>query len=71
MINDVFQETLGVPVLSYSKTDDFPAFYTAHSGFKVTVPPILIITIVLNSIFKVPWRVDDPAIAASILCELG
>ena len=30
------QETLGVPVLSYSKTNDFPAFYTPRSGFKVT-----------------------------------
>jgi pseudouridine-5'-phosphate glycosidase/pseudouridine kinase len=30
------QETLGVPVLSYAKTNDFPAFYTARSGFKVS-----------------------------------
>ena len=29
------QETLGVPVLSYAKTNDFPAFYTPRSGFKV------------------------------------
>lgn len=31
------QETLGVPVISYAKTNDFPAFYTARSGFKVFV----------------------------------
>ncbi|KZT72831.1 hypothetical protein DAEQUDRAFT_704536 [Daedalea quercina L-15889] len=27
-------ETLGVPVVSYAKTDDFPAFYSRRSGFK-------------------------------------
>jgi pseudouridine-5'-phosphate glycosidase len=30
-----YLETLGVPVLGY-QTDDFPAFYTRHSGLKVT-----------------------------------
>lgn len=30
----MLQETLGVPVVSYGKTDDFPAFYTRKSGFK-------------------------------------
>ncbi|GBE78003.1 Pseudouridine-metabolizing bifunctional protein [Sparassis crispa] len=29
-----YLETLGVPVLSYAKTDDFPAFYSRRSGFK-------------------------------------
>ncbi|OCH96089.1 indigoidine synthase A-like protein [Obba rivulosa] len=29
-----YLETLGVPVLSYADTDDFPAFYSRHSGFK-------------------------------------
>lgn len=29
------QETLGVPVVSYAKTEDFPAFYSRRSGFKV------------------------------------
>jgi pseudouridine-5'-phosphate glycosidase len=31
------QETLGVPVLSFAETDDFPAFYSVHSGFKVYI----------------------------------
>ncbi|KAI0961648.1 hypothetical protein AcV7_000695 [Taiwanofungus camphoratus] len=29
-----YLETLGVPVLSYAETDDFPAFYSRCSGFK-------------------------------------
>ncbi|KAH9858112.1 indigoidine synthase A-like protein [Lenzites betulinus] len=29
-----YLETLGVPVISYGPTDDFPAFYTRRSGFK-------------------------------------
>ncbi|GJE87677.1 indigoidine synthase A-like protein [Phanerochaete sordida] len=29
-----YLETLGVPVVSYGETDDFPAFYTRKSGFK-------------------------------------
>ncbi|KAI8990513.1 indigoidine synthase A-like protein [Trametes punicea] len=29
-----YLETLGVPVISYGPTDDFPAFYTRSSGFK-------------------------------------
>ncbi|KAF7310868.1 Indigoidine synthase A-like protein [Mycena chlorophos] len=29
-----YMETLGVPVLSYSKTKDFPAFFTPRSGFQ-------------------------------------
>ncbi|KAH7916565.1 Indigoidine synthase A like protein-domain-containing protein [Hygrophoropsis aurantiaca] len=29
-----YLETLGVPVLSYAETNDFPAFYTRKSGFK-------------------------------------
>ncbi|CDO71636.1 hypothetical protein BN946_scf184911.g106 [Trametes cinnabarina] len=29
-----YLETLGVPVVSYGPTDDFPAFYSRHSGFK-------------------------------------
>ncbi|KAH9837205.1 indigoidine synthase A-like protein [Rhodofomes roseus] len=29
-----YLETLGVPVVSYAKTDDFPAFYSRRSGFK-------------------------------------
>lgn len=30
-----YLETLGVPVISYGPTEDFPAFYSRHSGFKV------------------------------------
>lgn len=30
-----YLETLGVPVLTYGSTSDFPAFYSAKSGFKV------------------------------------
>ena len=29
------QETLGVPVVTYGETPDFPAFYSPTSGFKV------------------------------------
>ncbi|KAG6381132.1 Indigoidine synthase A like protein-domain-containing protein [Boletus reticuloceps] len=29
-----YLETLGVPVVSYAKSNDFPAFYTRKSGFK-------------------------------------
>jgi len=29
------QETLGVPVVTYGETQDFPAFYSPTSGFKV------------------------------------
>ncbi|KZT02641.1 indigoidine synthase A-like protein [Laetiporus sulphureus 93-53] len=29
-----YLETLGVPVVSYAETNDFPAFYTRKSGFK-------------------------------------
>ncbi|KIJ68504.1 hypothetical protein HYDPIDRAFT_36968 [Hydnomerulius pinastri MD-312] len=29
-----YLETLGVPVVSYGETNDFPAFYTRKSGFK-------------------------------------
>ncbi|KAI0068248.1 indigoidine synthase A-like protein [Artomyces pyxidatus] len=29
-----YLETLGVPVFTYGKTDDFPAFYSPRSGFK-------------------------------------
>ncbi|KAI0375081.1 indigoidine synthase A-like protein [Pilatotrama ljubarskyi] len=29
-----YLETLGVPVISYAPTDDFPAFYSRRSGFK-------------------------------------
>jgi pseudouridine-5'-phosphate glycosidase len=31
------QETLGVPVVTYGENQDFPAFYSPSSGFKVGV----------------------------------
>jgi pseudouridine-5'-phosphate glycosidase len=31
----MLKETLGVPVLSYAKTKDFPNFFSPRSGFKV------------------------------------
>ena len=34
-IIQVEQETLGVPVVTYGETQDFPAFYSPASGFKV------------------------------------
>ena len=34
---NVKQETLGVPVVTYGETQDFPAFYSPSSGFKVGV----------------------------------
>ncbi|KAJ2928855.1 hypothetical protein H1R20_g8160, partial [Candolleomyces eurysporus] len=30
-----YMETLGVPVVAYSETNDFPAFFSTKSGFKV------------------------------------
>lgn len=35
------KETLGVPVVTYGQTDDFPAFYSPKSGFKVGVYHIM------------------------------
>ena len=32
---DAFQETLGVPAISYSKSREFPAFFSRRSGFEV------------------------------------
>ena len=32
---NVTQETLGVPVVTYGENQDFPAFYSRSSGFKV------------------------------------
>lgn len=34
-LTPVFQETLGVPVVTYGKTREFPAFFTRHSGVDV------------------------------------
>ena len=39
------KETLGVPVVTYGRTDDFPAFYSPKSGFKVGVYPIVYRTV--------------------------
>ena len=30
-----------MPVVTYGQTDDFPAFYTPKSGFKVGVHPVM------------------------------
>ena len=30
-----YQETLGVPVVAYNKTKDFPAFFSPTSGYRV------------------------------------
>ena len=38
---NVTQETLGIPVVTYGETQDFPAFYSPSSGFKVGVYFIL------------------------------
>ncbi|KAG1749941.1 indigoidine synthase A-like protein [Suillus paluster] len=46
-----YLETLGVPVVSYAETHDFPAFYCGRSGLE----------------FQSPWRVNDPRTAAQIL----
>jgi pseudouridine-5'-phosphate glycosidase len=63
------QETLGVPVVTYGETHDFPAFYTPSSGYKVgfrfaCVHNALIFFFRIQS----PWRVNDPVSAANILC---
>ena len=35
--SNVMQETLGVPVVTYGENQDFPAFFSPSSGFKVGV----------------------------------
>jgi hypothetical protein len=35
LVSQYKQETLGVPVVTYGETQDFPAFYSPSSGFKV------------------------------------
>jgi pseudouridine-5'-phosphate glycosidase len=35
------QETLGVPVVSYAATYDFPAFYSGRSGLEVRAYQII------------------------------
>lgn len=32
---------MGVPVVTYGRTDDFPAFYNPKSGFKVSMCPVI------------------------------
>jgi len=39
------KETLGVPVVTYGQTDDFPAFYSPKSGFKVDGYPVMCHTV--------------------------
>jgi pseudouridine-5'-phosphate glycosidase/pseudouridine kinase len=64
------QETLGVPVVTYGETQDFPAFYSPSSGFKVGV--LFRLSCFHGAlrlpVFQSPWRVNDPATAANILC---
>ena len=40
------QETLGVPVVTYGETQDFPAFYSPSSGFKVGIYFVLAVFMV-------------------------
>ena len=44
------QETLGVPVVTYGETQDFPAFYSPSSGFKVRLGFIGVISTVRSSV---------------------
>jgi pseudouridylate synthase / pseudouridine kinase len=65
------QETLGVPVVTYGETQDFPAFYSPSSGFKVRLRfSSADYTNALNFLrVQSPWQVNDPASAANILCK--
>lgn len=64
------QETLGVPVISYADSNDFPAFYSRKSGFKVC-PRVVDMITMLRMALQSPWKVDDPEAAARILCKDG
>jgi len=63
------QETLGVPVVTYGETHDFPAFYSPRSGFKVGARFTCVISRCTQCFgIQSPWRVNDPTSAANILC---
>ena len=49
------QETLGVPVVTYGETHDFPAFYTPSSGYKVGLRFVRVNS-AMHSIFFVKSR---------------
>lgn len=62
------QETLGVPVISYADSSDFPAFYTRKSGFKVC-PRAINMIVMLRKALQSPWKVNNSEAAARILCK--
>jgi pseudouridine-5'-phosphate glycosidase/pseudouridine kinase len=57
---------LGVPVLAYGKTRDFPAFFMPRSGFEVRFSDSPYAFPLTPS--QAPWNVKDPATAANVLC---
>ncbi|KAG7450569.1 indigoidine synthase A-like protein [Guyanagaster necrorhizus] len=61
-----YLETLGVPVVTYGKTRDFPSFFTRLSGFQVGK---FLLTSLREAylIIQVPWNVDSPSTAAKLL----
>lgn len=54
--------------MSYAESDDFPAFYTRKSGFKVG-PGVIDMIMMVNQALQSPWSIDDSDAAARILCE--
>ena len=54
--------------MSYAESNDFPAFYTRKSGFKVC-PGYIDMIVMLSQALQSPWSIDDPDAAARILCE--
>lgn len=57
-----------MPVVAYGPTDDFPAFYSRRSGFKVLYARSFEGRIT-QALLQSPWRIDDPVSAAKILCS--
>jgi pseudouridylate synthase / pseudouridine kinase len=62
------QETLGVPVVTYGETQDFPAFYSPSSGYKVGLRLFQRYNILRSAVAQSPWRINDPGTAANVLC---
>jgi pseudouridylate synthase / pseudouridine kinase len=62
------QETLGIPVVTYGETQDFPAFYSPSSGFSVSLLLYQCHNMLRFLGVQSPWRVNDPATAANVLC---
>jgi pseudouridine-5'-phosphate glycosidase len=64
------QETLGVNVTTIGETNDFPAFYSPKSGFKVRSWRLAWLYLLLNAFYRQSsFFVQDASQAASLLRE--